>query len=194
MSSGSNFILTMWEGKKASKKAFEKVFEKYSGKDEFSGRDKVAPAFVEQEIRGGYNYIEKTTRKILVPIVEWSFCSSFTVLKDYYNMNPYDKGSCYKVFTYEDVRLWKQAAQYTLEGKYSDRTELLLNNPYIQELKSEGYDMFDKKVPADVLYMREDLYWFYSIMTSCENILKSDLCDTYNDINKKEYKLLYLAW
>lgn len=195
MSSGSTFIMTMWEGKKASKKVFERAVERYSQSDALGKKPESLPLYMENKLKtNNYNYIETATRKILVPIAEWGFCSSFTVMKDYYNMNPYDRSSYFKELAAEDIRMWKQAVDYILQGKYSDSLEQLLDNPFIRLFKEDGYAFFDKKVlPVDE-YMASDLRWLQCILASNLGIMKNDLCDTYNDINKKEYKLLYMAW
>ena len=194
MASGSTFILTMWEGKKISKKKLEEVCNQYKGEDEFSKEPKTVPLFVTHTVKRGYDYIERATRKVLVPIVEWSFCSTFTVIKEFYYMNPYDGERSIIEIPSEDIRLWLQAAKYILSGKYSDQLEDLLNNPHVSALKAADYDFFDKKVPEDALYMKEDLQRFHNVMHTCADIFSSDLCASYNENNKKDYRLLYLAW
>lgn len=194
MASGSTFILTMYEGKKVSKKKLEEACNQYKGEDALTKDPKTIPLFVTYTVKGGYNYIARASRKVLVPIVEWSFCSTFTVLKDFYYMNPYDGERSIIEIPSEDIRLWLQAAKYILSGKYSDQLEELLNNPHIGALKTACYDIFDKKLPADVVYMKEELQMFHNIMHTCQDVLCSDLCDEYNENNKKEYKLLCLAW
>ena len=194
MASGSTFILTMWEGKKISNKKLEEAFNQYKGEDEFTKEPKTTPLFVTHTVKRGYDYIERASRKVLVPIVEWSFCSSFTVIKEFYYMSPYDGERSIIEIPSEDIRLWLQAAKYILSGKYSDQLEALLCNPHIRTLKDAAYDIFDKKIPADSIYMKEDLQMFHNIMHTCQDVFGSDLCDEYNAINKKEYRLLYLAW
>ena len=195
MSSGSTFILTMFEGKKASKKVFETATERYTQPDPLGNKPEGLPLYMENKLKtNNYNYIETATRKILVPIAEWNFCSSFTIMKDYYSMNPYDQSAYFKELTAEDVRMWKQAVDYILQGKYSDSLEQLLDNPFVELFKTEGYAFFDKKVlPVDE-YMASDLRWVQCTLSSILGIMKSDLCDAYNSINKKEYRLLYMAW
>ena len=194
MSSGSTFIMTMWEGKKAAKKTLEKAAEKYRQQDPLGNKPEILPLYMEKELRGNnYNYIETATRKVLVPIAEWSFCSSFTVMKDYYNMDPNKRDAYFKELT-GDVHMWKQAVDYIIHGKYSSWLEGLLNNPFVDVLKEDGYAFFDKKVIQDEEYLESDLKWLQYILASCEGIMKNDLCDKYNSMNKKEYKLLYMAW
>lgn len=193
MSSGSTFILTMWEGKKVSKKKLEEACNQYKGEAALTKESKTIPLFITYTVKGGYDYIERASRKVLVPIVEWSFCSSFTMIKDFYYMNPYDGERSIIEIPSEDIRLWLQAAKYILSGKYSEHLERLLNNPYVSALKAADYDIFDKKIPADSVYMKEDLQLFHNVMHTCHNVFGSDLCDEYNAWNKKEYKLLCLA-
>ena len=109
-------------------------------------------------------------------------------------MNPYDGERSIIKIPSEDIRLWLQAARYILSGKYSDQLEDLLNNPHVSALKAADYDIFDKKVPADIIYMKEELQMFHSVMHTCHDVFGSDLCDEYNESNKKDYRLLYLAW
>ena len=194
MSSGSTFIFTMYEGKKVSRKKLEEACNQYKGEEALTKNPKTIPLFVTHTIKGGYNYIERASRKVLVPIVEWSFCSTFTVIKDFYYMTPYIGERSIIEIPAEDIRLWLQAAKYILSGKYSDQMEDLLSNPHIRALKAAAYDIFDKKIPADSIYMKEELQMFHNIMHACHDVLGSDLCAEFNENNKKEYKLLCLAW
>ena len=198
MSSGSTFILTMHEGKKTSKKVYSDLCTENMKSDEVGNKPKDLPAYMYHEKKHTYDYVEKDTRKLFIPIAEWSFTSSFTVLKEFYYLNPYERWNCIREISYEDIRKWRQAAEYIMQGKYSEELERLLANPYIRELKQEGYTYcFNKKgrnEDSEEDFMKRDLIYLHSILFGACSVMTNDLCDSYVDKNKKAYKLLYLAW
>lgn len=191
MSRGSTFTLTMECPTVVEKNIIKDLIEEYTKEDEFTHKKREAPPFM-YNIKGHY-YVEKDTSKILSLIAAWSFCSSFTVMWDWYNMDLYGKNSI-RELSLSDLQKWKQAVTYMVQGKYSPQVEELLDNPFVEALKNKGYDIFHRKPREDEDVERWDLLNLNKILNCCYEIFGNDLADTYNEHDKRTYRLLYSVW
>ena len=191
MSNGSTFILAVETPTVLEKSIIKVLMEEYTKEDELFHKKREAPPFLYYD--HGHEYIERDTAKVLYPLAEWTFCSSFTVMWDYYNMDLYGKNSI-RELSLQDLQKWRQAVTYMVQGKYSQQVEDLLDNPFVDALKRKGYNIFHRKPREDEDVERWDLLNLNKILNCCHEIFGNDLADTYNTWDKRTYRLLYSVW
>lgn len=105
------------------------------------------PNFLSTEIDDDKEFISLKDNKLYLNIVSTHFCSDFTILKDYYNLNQYTG--------YNQVELDKSTVEdmvrsinYILNFKHSEELEQLLNSKWIElfgELLPSFINRFETK-------------------------------------------------
>lgn len=191
MSSGTTLSITMVGAKPhhISQKTLE-VLEEKQPLELLSDKKCALPNYFYHKA----GYVEKATRKILPVIAEVSFTSSFMLLREHYNMDPYKAEYSTRDIT-EDAPAWRQACEYILRGSYSRDMEELLDNEYIRVLRGSGYYFKGGKYERDEEYMWEDLQRFTEVLRSFSWLNRQDLADSYcGPENRKYYKLICTIW
>lgn len=90
-------------------------------------------------------------------LLEFSFCSTFSGLKEKLGLDPYSYRRASKIISKDEAEKILQAIEYVLSGNYSKKLESILRNEYVEVL-GNGYSPFDKrfnKVPSSV-YIDKD--------------------------------------
>ena len=97
-------------------------------------------------------------------LLTFDFCSTFTCLKEKFNLNAYKNDECSAMISQDEARKMLQAIKYVLSGEYSKKFEDILNNEYVQ-LFGDGYSLFDNRFSKhkDKIYVDKDSNDGYSI-------------------------------
>lgn len=97
-------------------------------------------------------------------LLTFDFCSTFTCLKEKFNLNAYKNSECSVMISKDEARKMLQAIKYVLSGEYSKKFEDILNNEYVQ-LFGNGYSLFDNRFSKhkDKIYVDKDGNNGYSI-------------------------------
>ena len=77
-------------------------------------------------------------------LLEFHFCSSFTCLKDKFNLDSYILSKSSIFINKDEAAKILQAIEYILGNEYSKRLEDILSNEYINIL-GHGYSLFDNR-------------------------------------------------
>lgn len=141
-----------------------------------------------------FKYISIKDKNEYDVVFQFHFTSGFNVLKEEFNLNPYNKYSDIII----DVNLSKDmlcAIDYILSRNYSHKFEDILNNYYIDvfgNLIPKFQYRFSDKIDLDEYELeemeKEGIYY----LKKCRDILASYiLIDKENTLNEAEYILLY---
>lgn len=189
MSSGSTFyfLQTTVEPVKASEDLIKEALETVNKYREEKLTELPPYTFIKNKLIAGPEHV------LWNVVVEDSFTSSFTVLKDYWNMNPYKDDSAYKEIDSHTASQLYQTVSYILGNKWSEQVEELLDNPFIQVFKDESYFMTKKEREGECLYMFTDLKALHKLLGAYLYLESSDVCDPWHACPSK-FKLLYSAW
>lgn len=137
----------------------------------------------------GY-YSDKETHTLLSILFDVTFNSTFTCLKDEFNLNPYSHCHDKIVFTETQVRAMLQAIKYLFNADYSRKTEELLDNAYIQIFSEMHTPYMMWKNPEWEDDCMDDGMWH---LRRLKRLLEAYLCMCEED-DENEYILLYYAW
>lgn len=77
-------------------------------------------------------------------LVEFSFNSSFTCLREKFNLNPYKHSHSSVLVSKDEAKKMLQAIEYVLGEDYSKKFEQVLNNEYVS-MFGNGYSPFDNR-------------------------------------------------
>lgn len=90
-------------------------------------------------------------------LLEFHFCSSFTCLKEKFNLNAYSFSRSSIFISRSEAQKMLQAIDYVLSEDYNKKFESILGNEYV-ELFGEGYSPFDSrfKKHRDPMYIDRD--------------------------------------
>lgn len=90
-------------------------------------------------------------------LLSFHFSSSFTCLKEHWNLNPYTRSQASIIVSAKDAKDLLQAAKYVLSGEYSKKFEEILSNDYV-ELLGEDYPPFARRFrkAAEPIYIERE--------------------------------------
>lgn len=159
MSSGSYFTLYRKCTKvKASSEVLDALKNEYflaNKKDLFAGNkdDKALPlllhagfkadfAALEEENKTDVYYSEDGTKH--VRLLDFHFGSTFTALKEHFNLDPYRVNQTSIFISKADAKKILQAIEYILGEDYDKKFEKILDNEFVKIL-GEGYSYFDNR-------------------------------------------------
>ena len=189
MSRGSTFVI-LRKDKPAIKVTENQVMEQYKDWYNVIGEQMKFETLPEISYYNCYSYVDKKSMELLTKLVETDFNSSFTSLIEYYNLSYYQADSrCNRVvITASTARSMLQALRYLLYEDYSERTEAILDNEWIEVLRMNcntymGWK-FGEDYPDD-----EDSIWY---LKQLKQVLETFLF--INDESDEEITLLYYAW
>lgn len=77
-------------------------------------------------------------------LLEFHFCSTFSCLKEKFNLNPYSFSNSSALVSKSEAAKMLQAVEYILGEEYSKHFEKVLDNEYV-ELFGEGYSPYDNR-------------------------------------------------
>ena len=149
-------------------------------------------------------------------LLAFDFCSTFTCLKEKFNLNAYKNAECSVMISQDEARKMLQAIKYVLSGEYNKKFEDILNNEYVQ-LFGDGYSLFDNRFSKhkDKIYVDKDNNDGYSIsfgdsqwdaeiaesdddivfnLTRTKSCLQAFLDATCYSFDDFELVLEYVAW
>jgi len=91
--------------------------------------------------RSDFLYVDKD-KNYLDELMTWEFSSTFTCIKDEFNLNPYDLSTTHKVI--DDIFAYKLliACRYLLNKKWSDDFEDILDNEWINILANNNQFLY----------------------------------------------------
>lgn len=137
------------------------------------------------------HYADKEKHILLYKIFDVSFNSTFTCLKEEFDLNAYSTCQDKIVFTETHARAMLQAIKYLYNGDYSSKIEELLDNDYIR-IFSEMHAPYMKYLHPDwgEDYADGDSKWS---LKRLKRLLEAYLCMCEED-DENEYVLLYYAW
>lgn len=92
-----------------------------------------------------------------IKLLSFHFSSSFTCLKEHWNLNPYTHSQESVIVSANDVKNLLQAAKYVLSGEYSKKFEEILSNDYV-ELLGKDYPPFAHRfrTAAEPIYIERE--------------------------------------
>ena len=204
MSSGSYFTLYRKCTKvKASSEVLDALKNEYflsNKKDLFAGNqdDKALPVllyagfkadFAEREAEENKTdvyYSEDGTKH--VKLLDFHFNSTFTALKEHFNLDPYRISHQSIFISKSDAKKILQAIDYILGEDYDKKFEKILDNEFVKIL-GEGYSCFDNRFKSskDPIYIDKEGHGYtvnfcdsaYEAETSeSDDDVKSNLCRT----------------
>ena len=189
MSRGSTFDI-LRKDKNPKKVTESQVMSAYEGWRDISGSslgfsDLPTIAYYETN-----TYVHKPSLELLTVLVEATFTSSFTSLIEYYNLSYYAEAGKKDrvVISPETARSMLQALRYLLYEDYSERTEAILDNEWIEVLRMNCNTYlswkFGEDYPDD-----EDSIWY---LKRLKQVLEIFLF--INNESDEEITLLYYAW
>lgn len=156
-------------------------------------------------LRANYLRVFRDDNTYLDELMSWHFNSSFNCLKSEWCMDSYNWDRCQHVIDVGTARMMLQACNYLLSGKWSDETEKLLDNKWIQ-IFADGNDCCsywkylyrnDKKrlreLASDADNDNDDVEWQLKQMRNALNAFVN-IDDEYLYHDKLEYMLVYTAW
>ena len=99
-----------------------------------------------------------------VKLLEFSFCSTFTALKEHFNLNPYSFKQSSTLISKLEAEKILQAIEYILSEEYNKKFEAVLNNKYIKIL-GDGYSPFDTRFSKakDPIYIEKSSRGNYTV-------------------------------
>lgn len=135
-------------------------------------------------------YADKEQHVLLSTMFDVTFCSTFTCLKEEFDLNPYSTSHDKIVFNETQVRAMLQAIHYLYNEDYSSKTEEMLDNAYIR--------IFSELHTPYMMYLHpdweddctDDGKWH---LRRLRRLLEAYLCMCEED-DENEYVLLYYAW
>lgn len=135
-------------------------------------------------------YADKEKHILLYKMFDVTFCSTFTCLKEEFNLNAYSTSHDKIVFNLVQVRAMLQAIKYLYYEDYSSKTEEMLDNDYIR--------IFSEMHTPYMMYLHPD--WENDCMDDgkwhlkrLKRLLEAYICMCEED-DSNEYVLLYYAW
>lgn len=173
MSSGSYFTLYRKCTKvKASSEVLDALKNEYflaNKKDLFAGSqdDKALPLllyagfkadFAEREAEDNKTDVYYSEDGIKhVKLLDFHFCSTFTALKEHFNLDPYRVNQTSIFISKSDAKKILQAIEYILSEDYDKKFEKILDNEFVKIL-GEGYSLFDNRFKAskDPIYIDKE--------------------------------------
>ena len=173
MSSGSYFTLYRKCTKvKASSEVLDALKNEYflaNKKDLFAGNkdDKVLPLLLHAGFKADFTaqkaednktdvyYSEDGTKH--VKLLDFHFGSTFTALKEHFNLDPYRVNQTSIFISKADAKKILQAIEYILSEDYDKKFEKILDNEFVKIL-GEGYSLFDNrfKESKDRIYIDKE--------------------------------------
>lgn len=160
MSSGSYFTLYRKCTKvKASSEVLDALKNEYflaNKKNLFSGNknDKTLPLLLHARFKADFTapkaednktdvyYSEDGTKH--VRLLDFHFGSTFTALKEHFNLDPYRVNQTSIFISKADAKKILQAIEYILSEDYDKKFEKILDNEFVKIL-GEGYSLFDNR-------------------------------------------------
>jgi hypothetical protein len=148
-----------------------------------------------------WTYIDLETGCKVTRLISQDFISTFMVLRDKWNLNPYshkpneyihiiDKGDAHAILC---------ACSYLLNQKYDKSIERCFDNVYIGLIGENYPPYYLKKMPRDSEYQKEIEeetsgweYFLQSIKSVIEMYFTAEANSDYKE--SEEYALSYLAW
>lgn len=135
-------------------------------------------------------YADKEQHVLLSIMFDVTFCSTFTCLKDEFNLNSYSTNYDKIVFTLPMVQSMLQAINYLYYENYSSKLEDILDNPYI-DILSEMHTPYMEHLHPDWGDDGDmDGKWH---LKRLKRLLEAYICMCEED-ESNEYVLLYYAW
>lgn len=152
--------------------------------------------------RKQYQAILSVDRTYVDELFTWHFCSSFTCLKNEWNVDPYSNVKSKFIVDRLLAEKILQACNYLLSEKWSTGFEKILNNEWIKILStgndSESYWKYvyrnDKKLLREVTE-EENNSAEYDIM-HLQQVMQTftSMDENYTAYGKTEHILMYTAW
>ena len=184
MSSGSYFTLyRRYNKEKAPSEVLDAIKNEYflaNKKDCFGAKQddeamkKDLPILMDAGFKSDHSEREQDSSKIdvyydadgvkHVKLLEFSFCSTFTALKEHFNLNPYSFKQSSTLISKLEAEKILQAIEYILGEEYSKKFEAVLNNEYIKIL-GDGYSPFDTRFSKakDPIYIEKSSRGNYTV-------------------------------
>lgn len=187
MSRGSTFVILKRTDKVVSE---EEILEKYNSN--YALTTKVTSL---EELPRCYAYydeehhVDTEKRTLMLDILEASFCSTFTCLKEEFNLNPYSNSHDRMIFNKTAASYMLQAIKYLYYSDYSYKLEEILNNSYIEIFSEMCTPYMMYKNPE---YGCDDMDGDHHLKR-LKRLLETYLCICDED-DENEYVLLYYAW
>lgn len=189
MSRGSTFVI-LRKDKNPKKVTESQVMSDYEDWRDISGSplgfsDLPTIAYYETN-----TYVHKPSLELLTVLVEATFTSSFTSLIEYYNLSYYAEAGKKDrvVISPETARSMLQALRYLLDHYYSERTEAILDNEWIEVLSTHCNKYLRWKFGKDYSD-DEDSVWY---LKRLKQVLETFLF--ISSESDEEITLLYYAW
>lgn len=158
MSSGSYFTLYRKCTKvKASSEVLDALKNEYflaNKKDLFAGNkdDKALPLLLHAGFKADFAALEENKTDVYysedgtkhVRLLDFHFGSTFTALKEHFNLDPYRVNQTSIFISKADAKKILQAIEYILSEDYDKKFEKILDNEFVKIL-GEGYSLFDNR-------------------------------------------------
>ena len=160
MSSGSYFTLYRKCTKvKASSEVLDALKNEYllaNKKDLFAGNkdDKVLPLLLHAGFKADFTAQKAEDNKTdvyysedgikHVKLLDFHFGSTFTALKEHFNLDPYRVNQTSIFISKADAKKILQAIEYIFSEDYDKKFEKILDNEFVKIL-GEGYSLFDNR-------------------------------------------------
>ena len=160
MSSGSYFTLYRKCTKvKASSEVLDALKNEYflaNNKDLFASNkdDKALPLLLHAGFKADFAALEAEEKKTdvyysedgttHVKLLDFDFNSTFTALKEHFNLDPYRVNQTSIFISKADTKKILQAIEYILSEDYDKKFEKILDNEFVKIL-GEGYSLFDNR-------------------------------------------------
>lgn len=164
MASGSYFTIYRKLNKSVPNETLDKIKNEYfesnkanlfdSSKPENELKEDIPlfldPTFKSTSIDDGnsnYIYYNSDDGKEYLQLLTFDFISTFSCLKEHWDLNPYSYKRATKVVSKVEAAAMLQAIKYVLGGKYSQEFEDILSNEYV-DLFGNGYSPYDNRFKA----------------------------------------------
>lgn len=130
-----------------------------------------------------------------VRLLDFHFCSTFTALKEHFNLDPYRVNQQSIFISKADAKNILQAIEYILDGEYDKKFEKILNNEYV-DILGKGYSLFDNRFKAskDPIYIDKEGHGYTVNFNDCIYDAETSESDEYANFNLCRTRACLLAF
>lgn len=116
-----------------------------------------------------------------VKLLDFHFCSTFTALKEHFNLDPYRVNQTSIFISKADAKNILQAIEYILGEDYDKKFENILDNEFVKIL-GEGYSLFDNRFKSakDPIYIDKEGHGY--TVNFCDSVYETETSESDDDV------------